>query len=115
MTFKVGRTLSFFESIIFIFVFGGNSLCKSNYKLDKSYKHKIVRHMRIGAFNNLHILILLLSVKALSYQMQQTLVSFYLSHFVSICTFLYLTISILFISFAFSQILCFKSCSRGFL
>ena len=88
---------------LLFFIFGGNSLWKSNCKLDKSYKHKIVRRMHIGAFNNLHILILLLSVKALSHQMQQTLVSFYMSHFVSICTFLYLTISILFISFLFHR------------
>ena len=88
---------------IFIFIFSGNSLWKSNCKLDKNYKHKIVRRMRISAFNNLHILILLLSVKVLSHQMQQTLVSFYLSHFVSICTFLHLTIGILFISFIFHR------------
>ena len=88
---------------IFIFIFSGNSLWKSNCKLDKNYKHKIVRRMHFGVFNNLHILILLLSVKVLSHQMQQTLVSFYLSHFVSICTFLYLTISILFISFLFHR------------
>ena len=88
---------------IFTFIFSGNSLWKSNCKLDKYYKHKIVRRMHIGAFNNLHILILLLSVKVLSHQMQQTLVSFYLSHFVSICTFLYLTISILFITLLFHR------------
>ena len=88
---------------IFIFIFSGNSLWKSNCKLDKNYKHKIVRRRHIGTFNNLHILILILSVKVLSHQMQQTLVSFYLSHFVSICTFLYLTISSLFISFLFHR------------
>ena len=81
-----------------IFIFSGNSLWKSNCKLDKNYKHKIVRRMCVGAFNNL-----------------QTLASFYLSHFVSTCTFLYLTIRILFISFLFHRYCVFKSCSQAFL
>ena len=69
----------------------------------------------MGVFNNLHVLILLLSVKVLSHKMQQTLASFYLSHFGSICTFAYLTISILFISFLFHRYCVFKSCNQGFL
>ena len=64
---------------------------KPNCELDKSYNHIIVRRMRMDKFNEPS----LEPVKSLSHGIQQILVLFYLAHFVFICTFPYLTISVL--------------------